>query len=115
MVYISCLLLLLTDMTSSHLPISEYRSFLKLMKQPVLLPYPPAAFSQNALLVRTEVYLQVAFLGSPVVAVWTFERLFTSVSAHVKGKDAVEAEALSTQGAGILSVLAVVILVGVYL
>lgn len=85
------------------------------MKQPVLLPNSPTAFTQNTLLVSTEVYLQVALLCSPVVTVWTLERLLTSVCAHVKGKDAVEAEALSTQRAGILPVLTAVILGGIYL
>lgn len=85
------------------------------MKQPVLLPNSATAFTQNALLVSTEVYLQVALLCSPVVAVWALEGLLASVCAHVKGKDAVEAKALSTQRAGILPVLAVVILGGIYL
>lgn len=82
------------------------------MKQSILLPNSPTAFTQNALLVSTEVYLQVALLCSPVVAVWALEWLLASVCAHVKGKDAVEAEALSTQRAGILPVLAAVLFLG---
>lgn len=85
------------------------------MKQPVFLSNPPSAFAQNALLVSTEVYLQVALLCSPVVAVWALEGLLTSVRAHMKRKDAVKAETLSTQWAGILPVLAVVILGRIYL
>jgi len=115
MVCVRCLRLLLADVSSSYLPVSKYRPFLKLMKQPILLPNPPTAFAQNSLLVCTKVYLQVALLRSPVVAVWAFERLLTSVSAHMKGEDAVEAEALPTQWARILPVLAVVILRRIYL
>lgn len=85
------------------------------MEQPILLPNSPTAFTQNALLVSTEVYLQVALLSSPVVAVWALEGLLASVRAHVKGQDAVEAEALPAQRAGILPVLAAVVLGGIYL
>lgn len=85
------------------------------MKQPILLPNSPTAFTQNTLLVSTEVYLQVALLCGPVVTVWALEGLLTSVCAHVKGEDAVEAETLSTQRAGVLPVLAVVFLGGIYL
>lgn len=80
------------------------------MKQPVLLSNSPTTFAQDALLVRTEVYLQVALLRSPVVAVRTLERLLAGVSAHVKGEDAVEAETLPTQWARVLPVLTVVVL-----
>lgn len=85
------------------------------MKQPILLSDSPAAFPQNALLVSAEVYLQVALLRGPVVTVWALEGLLACVRAHVKGKDAVEAEALPAQRAGILPVLAVVFLGGVHL
>lgn len=85
------------------------------MKQSILLPNSPTAFTQNALLVSTEVYLQVTFLCGPVITVRALEGFLTSVCAHVKGKYAVEAETLSTQRAGILPVLAVVILGGIYL
>ena len=85
------------------------------MEQPIFFPNSPTAFTQNALLVSAEVYLQVALLCSPVVTVWTLEGLLTSVCAHVKGKDAVEAESLPTQRARVLPVLAVVILGGIYL
>lgn len=115
MACVGCWQLLVTDISSSHLPISEYGPLLKLMEQPVLLSYSPTAFAQNALLVCTEVYFQVALLCSPVVAVWTLERLFPSVSAHVKGEYTVEAEAFPTQRAWILPVLAAVILSRIYL
>lgn len=85
------------------------------MKQPILLPNSPTAFTQNTLLVSTEVYLQVALLCGPVVTVWALEGLLASVCAHVKGEDAVEAETLSTQRAGVLPVLAIVFLCGIYL
>lgn len=85
------------------------------MKQPILLPNSPTAFTQNALLVSAEVYLQVALLCCPVVAVRTLEGLLAGVRAHVQREDAIEAEALPTQRAGILPVLAVVFLGGVYL
>lgn len=85
------------------------------MKQPILLPNSPTAFTQKTLLVSTEVYLQVALLCGPVVAVRALEGLLASVCAHVERKDAVEAETLSTQRAGILPVLAVVIMGGIYL
>lgn len=85
------------------------------MEQPVFLSNPPTAFAQNALLVSTEMYLQIALLCSPVVAVWALEGLLASVSAHMKGEDAVKAETLSTQWAGILPVLAVVFLSRIYL
>lgn len=97
-------------MTGSHLSVSEYRSFFKLVEQPVVLSNPPTAFAHETLLVSTEVYLQVALLCRPVVAVWALEGLLARVCAHVKGKDAVKAETLPTQRAGVLPVLAVVVL-----
>lgn len=111
--YSGCLQL--TGKTSSRLPVPKYCPFLKLMKQPILLSDSPTAFSQNTLLVSTEMYLQVALLCRPVVTVWTLEGLLTGVCAHVKGKDAVEAEAFSTQWARVLPVLAVIILGGINL
>lgn len=105
----------MADVTSSHLLVSEYGPLLQLMKQPVFLPDPPTAFAQNALLVCTKVYLEVALLCGPVVAVRALEGLLPGVSAHVEREDAVEAEALPTQRAGILPVLAVVILSRIYL
>jgi len=85
------------------------------VEQSILLPNPPAAFTRNALLVSTKVYLQVALLGSPVVAVRALEGLLAGVCAHVKGQNAVEAEALPTQRAGVLPVFATVLLGGMYL
>lgn len=102
-------------MTTSRLPVPQYRPFLKLVKQPVLLPNAPTAFTQNALLVSAEVYLQVALLRRPVVTVRALEGLLAGVRTHVKGQYAVEAEALSTQRARVLPVLAAVVLGGIYL
>lgn len=106
---------MLTGETGSRLPVPKYSPFLQLMKQPVLLPDSPAAFTQDALLVSTEVYLQVALLRGPVVTVRALEGLLAGVCAHVKREDAVEAETLSTQRAGVLPVLAVVLLGGINL
>lgn len=97
-------------MTASHLPVPQYGPFLELVKQPVLLPDPPAAFAQNPLLVSAEVYLQVALLRGPVVAVRALKGLLAGVSAHVEGQDAVKAKALPAQRTGILSIFAAVIL-----
>ena len=95
----------MADVAASHLPVPEYRPLLKLMKQPILLPDPSTAFSHNALLVGAEVDLEIALLCCPVVTVRAFEGLLPGVCAHMEGQDAVEAEALPTQRAGVLPVL----------
>lgn len=105
----------LTGQTVPRLPVSENRPFLQLVEQPVLLPDSPTAFPQDTLLVSTEVYLQVALLRSPVVAVRALEGLLSGVCPHVKGKDAVKAETFATQRARVLPVLAAVVLAGIHL
>lgn len=95
-------------MTSSHLSVSQYGAFLQLMEQPILLPYPPTTFTQNALLVGAEVYLEVALLRCPVVAVGALKGLFPGVRSHMKRQDAVEAEAFPAQRTGVLPVFMVV-------
>lgn len=102
--------LLMAHVAASHLPVPQYRPLLKLMKQPILLPDASAAFSQNALLMGAQVDLEVALLRGPMVTVRTLEGLLPGVCAHMEGQDAVEAEALPTQRARILPVLAVVFL-----
>lgn len=82
------------------------------MEQPVLLSDSPTAFAQDALLVSAEVDLQVAFLCGPVVTVRTLEGLLACVRAHVQREDAVEAETLPAQRAGVLPVLTGVVFLG---
>lgn len=86
----------LIGQTIPCLPVSKYCPFFQLMEEPVLLPDSPPAFTQDTLFVSTEVYLQVALLGSPVITVRALEGLLPGVCAHVKGKDAIKAETFAT-------------------
>lgn len=95
--------------TPSHLLVSQDGPLLELVQQPVLFSNSATAFSQVPQFVGAEMDLQVALLSRSVVTVGALEWLLSRVCAHVQRQDAVETEALATQWARVLPVLASIV------